>query len=356
MIFINISINTNSNLSKPKRRIDWIDSAKGIGIILVVFSHLAFRDTQYSVDVVFSFHMPLFFFLSGIVFSNKDSFKIFLLKRIRSLYIPFLVFLTIDYFIYFIFNYDSLLITDFLITLVKQCIGYDLISDAYLFNGPIWFLCALFFSELCFYFITKLHNIFIVLSILAGIIGAYFIRFNLPFGIGYIFSSTIFLSLGFLSKDFLAKLADKINKYWCLAIFAVSIILVSFLTSLNEFISIRDFSYGNIALFLINSLLGTAGILALSVFLRNVEILKFFGQNSIVILCLHLYFNRRFIPFIFELSGIDNVYLKNIFVQLIIIVLIFTIMWFIIKFVNRYLYFIFGKRKTINSKNQPNIK
>ena len=192
MIFINISINTNSNLSKPKRRIDWIDSAKGIGIILVVFSHLAFRDTQYSVDVVFSFHMPLFFFLSGIVFSNKDSFKIFLLKRIRSLYIPFLVFLTIDYFIYFIFNYDSLLITDFLITLVKQCIGYDLISDAYLFNGPIWFLCALFFSELCFYFITKLHNIFIVLSILAGIIGAYFIRFNLPFGIGYIFSSTIF--------------------------------------------------------------------------------------------------------------------------------------------------------------------
>lgn len=159
-----------------------------------------------------------------------------------------------------------------------------------------------------------------------------------------------------MSKDFLAKLADKINKYWCLAIFAVSIILVSFLTSLNEFISIRDFSYGNIALFLINSLLGTAGILALSVFLRNVEILKFFGQNSIVILCLHLYFNRRFIPFIFELSGIDNVYLKNIFVQLIIIVLIFTIMWFIIKFVNRYLYFIFGKRKTINSKNQPNIK
>ena len=192
MIFINISINTNSNLLKPKRRIDWIDSAKGIGIILVVFSHLAFRDTQYSVDVVFSFHMPLFFFLSGIVFSNKDSFKIFLLKRIRSLYIPFLVFLTIDYFTYFIFNYDSLLITNFLITLVKQCIGYDLISDAYLFNGPIWFLCALFFSELCFYFITKLHNIFIVLSILAGIIGAYFIRFNLPFGIGYIFSSTIF--------------------------------------------------------------------------------------------------------------------------------------------------------------------
>lgn len=294
--------------------------------------------------------MPLFFFLSGIVFSSKDSFKTFLLKRIRSLYIPFLIFLIIDYFIYFIFNYDSLLVTDFLIAFLKQCIGYDLVSDAYLFNGPIWFLCALFFSELCFYFITKLHNSFIWLSVLVGIIGAYFIHFNLPFAIGYIFSSTIFLSLGFLSKNFLVKLADKINKYWCLAVFAASIILVSFLTIFNHSVSMRSFDYGNICLFLINALLGTTGIIALSIFFRNVEILKFFGQNSIIVLCLHLYFNRRLFPFIFELLGIDDIYLKNIFVQLIIILLVFTIMWFIIKFVNHYLYFLFGKNKIVNSK------
>ena len=299
--------------------------------------------------------MPLFFFLSGIVFSNKDSFKTFLLKRIRSLYIPFLVFLIIDYFIYFIFNYDSILVTDFLITFLRQCIGYDLVSDAYLFNGPIWFLCALFFSEICFYFISKLHNAFIWLSVLIGIIGTYFIRFNLPFGIGYIFSSTIFLSLGFLSKDFLIKLAEKINKYLCLIILVVSITLVSFLTIFNDSVSMRSFDYGNIGLFLINAILGTAGILALSVFLRNVKILEFFGQNSIIILCLHLYFNRRFFPFIFELLGIDDIYLKNIFVQLIIMLLVFTIMWFIIKFVNRYLYFLFGKSKSVNPQKNKQI-
>lgn len=44
-------------------RLPWIDALKGFGIMLVVFAH-------YSLPValdtyIFSFHMPLFFFISG---------------------------------------------------------------------------------------------------------------------------------------------------------------------------------------------------------------------------------------------------------------------------------------------------
>ena len=41
-------------------RVTQLDIAKGIGIILVVFGHLAGRN-QISRILVYSFHMPLFF-------------------------------------------------------------------------------------------------------------------------------------------------------------------------------------------------------------------------------------------------------------------------------------------------------
>lgn len=60
-------------------RIDALDTAKGLGILLVVFGHawrgnyaagLGISDPVFeSVDrAIYSFHMPLFFFLSGLLF------------------------------------------------------------------------------------------------------------------------------------------------------------------------------------------------------------------------------------------------------------------------------------------------
>ena len=50
---------------------DWIDAANGLGIIFVVLGH-AIADTTQNVQffgklfqIIYSFHMPLFFFLSG---------------------------------------------------------------------------------------------------------------------------------------------------------------------------------------------------------------------------------------------------------------------------------------------------
>lgn len=44
-------------------RVEWVDVAKGIGIILVVLGHN--QSPDYIIKFIYSFHMPLFFFLSG---------------------------------------------------------------------------------------------------------------------------------------------------------------------------------------------------------------------------------------------------------------------------------------------------
>lgn len=80
-------------------RLDFIDYAKGIAILLVVIGHLL----QYNFvgtpakelfDVIYSFHMPLFMFLSGYVASltidkQLTDKGLFVKKKAFSLLVPF---------------------------------------------------------------------------------------------------------------------------------------------------------------------------------------------------------------------------------------------------------------------------
>lgn len=81
-----------------KDRIEWVAVSRGIAIILVVYGHVVvnkndlFSDIH---DVIYIFHMPLFFFLSGFLYgvrevgeNRKETAK----KKLISLGIPYLFF------------------------------------------------------------------------------------------------------------------------------------------------------------------------------------------------------------------------------------------------------------------------
>lgn len=57
------------------QRINWIDSAKGIGILLVVLGHSTGNIEDPLNKAILSFHMPLFFFLSGLCSKQKEENK-----------------------------------------------------------------------------------------------------------------------------------------------------------------------------------------------------------------------------------------------------------------------------------------
>ncbi len=83
------------NESSPKTtdRIPIIDAAKGYGILLVFLGHLVYYDSPLF-RVIFNFHMPLFFLLSGMTFSpEKDANCKAILKRLwNTIGIPFVFF------------------------------------------------------------------------------------------------------------------------------------------------------------------------------------------------------------------------------------------------------------------------
>ncbi|MBP9989017.1 MAG: acyltransferase family protein, partial [Ruminococcus sp.] len=86
---MNNSISASPTLNNPaKKRIDWIDMAKGYGMILVIIGHIV-ADKGIAFRLISSFHMPLFFVLSGYLFSNKKTFKEFFIKKVKSLVVPY---------------------------------------------------------------------------------------------------------------------------------------------------------------------------------------------------------------------------------------------------------------------------
>jgi len=90
-------------LFATKQRVQWIDYAKGIGIFLVVFGHTlrglvnsSILDTStiiVSIDQwIYSFHMPLFFYLSGLFIERSASkpLRDFFVSKFKVIAYPYL--------------------------------------------------------------------------------------------------------------------------------------------------------------------------------------------------------------------------------------------------------------------------
>ena len=96
-----------------KERVLWLDNLKGVLIFLVVLGHcIQFTspdpDTNLLFNFIYSFHMPLFMFLSGYACYKSDVKFSIIGKRFIQLIIPFMSFNAINailignnYFIYF---------------------------------------------------------------------------------------------------------------------------------------------------------------------------------------------------------------------------------------------------------------
>lgn len=140
------------------KRLEWIDVAKGIGIVLVVMGHTIvpqLKETEiggFIWNFIYNFHMPLFFFISGWLFERRlehyTSKGKFISDKLKFLMLPYLTFSIIAY---------LLVNTAFKITLLSGVLsdgGYTAtgLKDALLqivtYSGHIdkhlWFVYSLF--------------------------------------------------------------------------------------------------------------------------------------------------------------------------------------------------------------------
>lgn len=100
-------------MSPIKKRSKEIDAIRGIAIILVVIGHVIQYQNPASYEntllfrIIYSFHMPLFFFVSGIVASYGHNVELnlkLLLKRTRALMYPWIVWTIFIFVLFYIRN------------------------------------------------------------------------------------------------------------------------------------------------------------------------------------------------------------------------------------------------------------
>lgn len=84
-----------------KQRAEFVDIAKGIAIICIIIGHT--WSNYCSIDkrlavFIYSFHMPLFFILSGWCLKTTDvDIKFTLIKKVRQLVVPYVLINVIRY-------------------------------------------------------------------------------------------------------------------------------------------------------------------------------------------------------------------------------------------------------------------
>ena len=76
------------NIEIQNGRILWIDAARGIAILLVILGHCIGSLDDPGNKVILSFHMPLFFFISGFCARKEKVFLDYLMKKVKGLLVP----------------------------------------------------------------------------------------------------------------------------------------------------------------------------------------------------------------------------------------------------------------------------
>ena len=91
-------------MENTNNRLDYIDIAKAIGMFAIIWGHILLHG--WSNLFVYSFHIPLFFFLSGMVFNGAkyDSLWQLVKRRVKTLLLPYLLFSVLTWIIWILFN------------------------------------------------------------------------------------------------------------------------------------------------------------------------------------------------------------------------------------------------------------
>ncbi|WP_026506338.1 acyltransferase family protein [Butyrivibrio sp. MC2013] len=70
----------------------YIDYIKAIGIILVIIGHINFANSYFGIKSwIYSFHMPLFFFATGLAFKQSRINLSFIIRKIQVLIVPYFI-------------------------------------------------------------------------------------------------------------------------------------------------------------------------------------------------------------------------------------------------------------------------
>lgn len=310
-----------------KKRLDYLDMAKGVGIILVVIAHSTFTSEAVQAFIT-AFHMPLFFIVSGMLLSHtgeeKKDMKTIVKRKAGSILVPYVTFSIA----YVIIDIASIILKPGKLTWVdvqRSCIEFATLYGI----SVLWFMTALFFGEVMFLGWKKKCNHWKygdVSMMLSAIIAAVIMTVGSPLfqtyyplyrtmpilWLGYyiivLFRSLgvfSFLAIGYYSyryyfgrsregKSAAGKSAagKKKPRFLWQELFAgiLCMLLVLAISQKNGVVDLHFLVFANPILYYIGAVAGTFGVIFFCRQIGKNRALHYLGVNSLIIMATHLDF------------------------------------------------------------------
>lgn len=270
------------------KRLFWVDNAKAIGIFCILLSH---QHLSFAIIVwLFSFHVPLFFLLSGLLFdpSRHAVFRDFAYRKFRTILVPYFIFATCSYLFWLLLCEKPLYSAPaLLLKYISILYGVGVGGWQVPLGVMLWFLPCLFVVEMVSWAVIRfLGGKQRVWAVAAFVLSGYFFScvqypFRFPFGIEIAFTGAAFYLIGFMAKDAIAAWISGKSFIGSLALVLLGSVGFS---QLNGYIDMNTIFYGNPIFFYIAAICGSLSVIGLGRLLGDKAMLRWIGAGTIVIM------------------------------------------------------------------------
>lgn len=294
-------------MADQKERIVWIDQLRGIAFFFVILGHVALPKEMQS--LIYSFHMPLFFLISGLTVNREKLINIplknYITKQFKALIVPYfwMSFLCFPLW-YFAFHVLSES-TD--VTIFGAFIGIFagnnmIISST---SNALWFLLVLFFANILFVCLLKITKnnepMLLCLVLLCAVLGFLDKGIAQPWHFNVALTAVVMLYIGnhFMMWYKQSSFKNhKITPNYVLKLIGLILALTAVgLAShrLNGRISMTANKFGDsLLLFYITALAFSAVVTLIVVHLPKIPPITYIGRNTLLYVGIHIPILRIF--------------------------------------------------------------
>lgn len=275
------------------KRVLFVDYYKALLMILVVMGHINYANSGIK-EWIYSFHMPAFFFISGMMISFPiPETRFVLTKYVDRLVVPFFLWALI----FAKFSFPN--------ALGIAYASYNSISRAGALTS-LWFLPVMFIAILFLYLLERCfkdkcsYRVEIGVIVTAFVVGFIIppIKYGYPWSINVAIIAFGFMLMGRVLKSVVFRLEKMFaskgkNGLFICGFTALVFLAATFIYRYNipekGFILMGNARFGNPFIFVLSSVLGVLFILLLSIFIsllingRELTPLSFIGQNTLCI-------------------------------------------------------------------------
>jgi acyltransferase len=278
-------------------RIEYVDNVKAIAMVLVVVGHAPGLN-PFVMNFIYAFHMPVFFFLSGLLLSEQKlalPLRRFIVLQVRGLGIPYLFFFLLSY-LYWLPTHRLAAAAKTLGPMAwwEPLLGLLMGNQhAWVVNAVLWFFLCLFMTT-CIYFIAKRFFSAGLLALVFSLQGIVFALFYVPswprwpWALDSTLIALGFYAAGHFARAYYPQLAQLSRPRAAILVLVLGLVLLAG-TALNGKVDLNSLVLGNLLfLYFVNAYIGIVGLWLIGMLMPSKPVLTWIANHTIIIFPTHL--------------------------------------------------------------------